>query len=138
MSYLSYLTMDCELYKPRQDGGYNLLPIPQEMVDELKTEIEALGDFEVIDVRNGCEGSVNYDYYVARLLALSSKFPTILFSVYRTGEDNGDIEREYYLGGGVQSCMARIEFDEFDPEKISGGQPPQYEPQVEIDTSDFL
>lgn len=139
MSYASYLHMDCELYKPREDGGYNLLPAPEEIIDELESAINDLGDFDqCVDVRTGCDGTVNYDYYVARLLELSKKFPNILFSTERWGENNEDIEREYYLGGGVQSCMARIEFDEFDPLKVAGAELPQYESDVEFDTNEYL
>ena len=138
MSYTSYLHMDCELYVPREDGGYNLFSVPKDLVEDLADAIEATGDFEDIDVWNGCDGSVNYDYYVQRLLDLSKQFPNILFSVEREGGNTGDLEREYYLGGGVQSCPARIIYDEFNPADINGGEVPKYQPEVEIDTSEFL
>lgn len=48
----------------------------------------------------------------------SSKYPKVLFILSGEGEESGDLWREYYLDGKVQTCKARITFDTFDESKL--------------------
>jgi hypothetical protein len=49
---------------------------------------------------------------------LSNMFPTVFFTLEGEGEESGDIWKEYYLGGKMQKCKARLEFDDFDKAKL--------------------
>lgn len=58
-----------------------------------------------------------YDYD-KDMLALSSRFPGVLFKLHGAGEDQGDLWDHYFLGGRVQRCPAKITYESFDPRKL--------------------
>lgn len=48
----------------------------------------------------------------------SQKYPEVLFILSGEGEESGDIWRKYFKNGRVQTCKAKITFDEFDESKL--------------------
>lgn len=138
MSYISYIDMHVDYYVPRADGSFSLETVPEDMREQLENDIEDLHRFEYGDVVGGYSGEVNYDYYVEELKTLSAKYPNILFSLSRSGEETGDLSEEYFLGGGYQCCPAIIRYEDFDPHKLAGGEAPRHKPEAEIDVRDFV
>lgn len=49
---------------------------------------------------------------------LSKKFPEIVFCLSGEGEESGDIWKEYYQNGKIFKTVAKIVFEDFDPEKL--------------------
>ena len=49
---------------------------------------------------------------------LSILFPDVLFSLFGEGEDNDDSWYKYFKNGKMQSCYAKIDYDEFDEDKL--------------------
>lgn len=138
MSYISYIDMNVSHYIPNSDGSFQLESVPEYMVKPLEEAINGFEHFEYGDVKNGYGGEVNHDYYVEDLKGVSAKFPDVLFSLHRCGEDTGDLSEEYFLSGGYQCCPAIIHYEDFDPKKLDGGEVPQYKPEVEIDVGSFM
>lgn len=54
----------------------------------------------------------------ADLTRISAKFPGVLIVLRREGEDSGDIEKAYFLGGKVQVAPAKVTFEKFDKSKL--------------------
>ena len=52
------------------------------------------------------------------MMALSLRFPGVLFQLYGCGEDSDDMWYSYYKDGKMQYCPARIEFDPYDESKL--------------------
>ena len=48
----------------------------------------------------------------------SKKFSKTFFTLRGIGEESGDFWVEYYLGGKMQLCKARIVYDDFDINKM--------------------
>ena len=48
----------------------------------------------------------------------SSENPTVLFTLKGEGEESGDIWIAYHKAGKVQTCKAKIVFDDFDESKL--------------------
>jgi hypothetical protein len=49
---------------------------------------------------------------------LSKLFPDVVFKLKGEGEESGDVWINYYKNGKMQSCPAKITFDEFDEIKL--------------------
>lgn len=138
MSYNSYIGMDVHLYVPKPGGGFETESIPTYMVEQLEEDLMGCGVFDYGDVEHGFSGEVNYDYYIDEIRKVSEKYPDVLFSLSRSGEDNRDLSEEYFLGGGYQWCPAIISYEAFDTSKLDGGKVPEYKPETEIDVGDFV
>ncbi len=87
--------------------------------DAIKDEIEKMNVFD-------SDGSIRHGYYAYDMWSdherdmrlLSARFPDIAFCLAGRGDNNEDMWREYYVGGRMQWCPARIEFDDFDQEML--------------------
>lgn len=64
------------------------------------------------------DDSVSWYTHQFDMRLLSSRHPTTLFKLTGDGEDSGDLWEEYYLGGKMQRCDAKITFDPYDPSKL--------------------
>lgn len=49
---------------------------------------------------------------------LSKIYPNYVFSIERSGEESGDIDKTYYKNGKSQTCKAIITFEPFDETKL--------------------
>ena len=52
------------------------------------------------------------------MLALSTRFPMVVFTLDGDGEERGDVWRKYYCAGKSQDANAKVVYEEFDPEKL--------------------
>lgn len=62
-----------------------------------------------------------YDH-VRDMSAVSRRFPGVLFTLRKEGEQPGDISISYFRDGLVQVCPGRIVFDDFDPGKLRAAE----------------
>ena len=49
---------------------------------------------------------------------VSAKYPDLIFALSGSGEEDGDLWRNYYKNGKVQECPAKIEYDPYDENKL--------------------
>lgn len=49
---------------------------------------------------------------------ISKQFPTVLFTLHGSGEDNADLWTKYYKNGSAQTARANITYDVFDERKL--------------------
>lgn len=50
--------------------------------------------------------------------AMSKQFPELIFVLSGEGEESGDIWIKYFKDGKVQTCLARIVYDDYDEKKL--------------------
>lgn len=65
-----------------------------------------------------CYEPAKWYNHVDDILALSLKFPEIIFSLHGLGEDNEDMWIKYFRNCQMQECRAQITFEPFDPDKF--------------------
>lgn len=101
--------------------GKKLTPALQEAVN---VEIKKIDVFNLWDhTENTWE--VGQDTWYSEqedMVLLSTKFPPVLFSIHREGENNGDMMDTYYWNGKMQICPAIITYDDYDPAKMEQQQ----------------
>lgn len=67
--------------------------------------------------KDGCyRATCKWYEHETDVAALSSKFPTVLFTLDGQGEELGDVWRKFFLGGKVHQAEMKFEF--FDPAKL--------------------
>lgn len=49
----------------------------------------------------------------------SEQYPDIIFELNGIGDEYDDIWNKYFLNGKMQTCIAKIIFDQYDPEKLT-------------------
>ena len=49
----------------------------------------------------------------------SKQYPTTLFMIHGEGEEAGDLWDEYWQNGRHQYCPGRVEYDEYDLDKMA-------------------
>ncbi|MCY8191473.1 hypothetical protein MOC62_07625 [Bacillus spizizenii] len=49
---------------------------------------------------------------------ISKDFPEALFTLNGDGEESGDVWRKYFKNGKMQTCRARIVFDDYDEKEL--------------------
>jgi len=64
------------------------------------------------------EESGSWRHHEIDMRELSAQFPTVLFQLSGSGEENGDLWEEYYKDGKMQRIDAEITFAEFDSAKL--------------------
>jgi len=76
--------------------------------------------WEIIkEVAKGYGDSIKWYRHDEDMRALSTKYPMILFTLSGKGEESGDIWKKYYCAGKCQVARAQIEYEPFDPDKLS-------------------
>jgi hypothetical protein len=52
------------------------------------------------------------------LKEFSKKYPNLVLHLSVEGEENGDMSQKYFKNGKMQVCHAKIEFDDYDENKL--------------------
>lgn len=88
-------------------------------IDEiLKTNSDFIGlDYAILEDGDCCD-SVKWYGHEADMRSLSEKYPNIVFVLHGEGEENDDVWYKYFKNGKMQSCYAKITFDEYDENKL--------------------
>lgn len=74
----------------------------------------------------GLEGDPDMGWYVnakwynhaSDMLALSKEFPTVLFTLSGSGEDDDDMWKHYFFNGMEQYAPAEIHYDAFSEQRL--------------------
>lgn len=117
MGYYTYYTLSAQLANRDPNGKLVLSSIdmlPRNEIEKLNAEVQRLdifcagkgGDWDSADTFKW------YDHD-EDMIALSYKFPSVLFTLYGDGEESEDFWYAYYLNGSMQFCPARITYDPF-------------------------
>jgi hypothetical protein len=92
-----------------KNGSNDLIDELREAYDDADYAINSYGDRE--------ERCKWYDHE-KHIKSFSIIHPDVLFVLEGDGEESRDIWVKYFQNGKMQSCKAKITFDEFNPEKL--------------------
>lgn len=102
-------------------------PYPSEEIEKLMIKslseisegyFEPNGDYHYDFLSDLLSESMKWYDWEKDMTALSKKYPDYLFELSGEGEESGDMWKCYFKNGKSQYCRARIEFDEFDENKL--------------------
>jgi hypothetical protein len=85
-------------------------------MDSLKESVEDAG--YAFNDEGHSEGDLTWYENVKEMAEFSKKYPDVLFFLEGEGEESTDLWEKYFLDGKVQLCPAKIEYDEYDVEKL--------------------
>lgn len=97
-------------------------------IENLKIDAELAKEFgfqydweaeHLYDIYVNQADSMTFYSHEEPMLALSKRHPDVICVLSGEGEEAGDIWKKYFKNGKMQECRARIEFDEYDEEKLS-------------------
>jgi hypothetical protein len=74
--------------------------------------------FYGIDADGSSIDSVKWYGHEEDFKTVSKKYPELVFKLKGEGEEAGDVWIKYFKNGKMQSCPAKITFDEFDISKL--------------------
>jgi len=90
------------------------------MEEFLAKDVRSYGEiFEAIFDEDG-DSHDSYKWYdhESDMKEVSKEFPNVLFTLKGEGEEAGDIWIKYFKNGKMQSCPAKLVFDEYDESKL--------------------
>lgn len=89
-------------------------------LDDVNSAIEALNIFDGGDIRYGWSAYEKWYDHDDDMLALSTRFPDVVFQLYGDGEDSEDRWMTYYKNGRCQvdALHITVEEDPFDESKL--------------------
>ena len=90
-------------------GDNDLIGALREVCEDAQYAINVSGDSE-----NSCK----WYSHEADLKSFSLRHPNAIFKLSGEGEESGDIWHEYYQNGKVQTCKAKIVFDDFNADLL--------------------
>lgn len=107
MGYYSYYTLST------QNGT---MDDDEKIVSELR---EKNADAQVALGEDGYpDGHIKWYEHEEDLKEFSKKYPNLVLHLSVEGEENGDMSQKYFKNGKMQVCKAKIEFDEYDENKL--------------------
>jgi hypothetical protein len=114
MSYKSYFNLT--LLNP---ATRKVLPLDEAagIIGELRGQCEEAGI--ALDGEGGSRIDWPWYDHDEDLKAFSKQHPHTLFQLHRAGEDHGDLEYVYFLGGRSQTCPVEITYPPFDEGKLA-------------------
>lgn len=74
-------------------------------------------DYAIDECGNMCD-RVKWYNHENDMKKLSSRYPETVFLLTGEGEDNDDIWKKYFKNGKMQSCYAKITFDEYNESEL--------------------
>lgn len=89
-----------------------------ELNDEMVNSIIDLTRYEFDTDGNKMWADIKWYNYESEMKDFSTKFPNTIFIVEGQGEDQSDRWMEYWKNGKSQNAYLRIEYDEFDEDKL--------------------
>ena len=121
-----YTIFDLKIHKDERPKNYK--PIDWES-DPFGEEIHGDNPIEVLrnhseearyafNEYGNPEDTTKWYQYGEDMIWLSEKYPDIVFKLHGEGEENGDLWDCYFKNGKVQSCRARIVYDDFDEDEL--------------------
>lgn len=96
-------------------------PIFDDTYKQLEDAIDAIIRFDDGSLQDTLYIFAKWYDYEKDMVALSARFPEVLFTLHGKGEDSEDLWYAYFLNGKVQHCPAQIIYDDFDPTKMVSG-----------------
>jgi hypothetical protein len=114
MGYKSYFNLT--LLNP---ATRKVLPLDEAagIIGELRGQCEDAK--YALDGEGGGDNDAKWYDFEAGLKAFSGRFPFALFQLHRAGEDHGDLEYVYFLGGRSQTCPVEITYPPCDEGKLA-------------------
>ena len=89
-----------------------------DLEDVICKEIDNLDIFEEGDCKYGWGGYGSWSFCDEDLIAISEKFPNVLFTLTGHGDNADDIWRTCYKGGMLQTDCADVVYKVFDETKL--------------------
>lgn len=89
-----------------------------ELTDEMVESLTNLTRYEFDTNDNEMWADIKWYDYESEMKIFSSKFPNTIFIVKGQGEEQSDRWMEYWKNGKSQNAYLRIEYDEFDEDKL--------------------
>ena len=109
MGYFS--TFSVSIDKPYEDNE----ELYDDIVENIQTESGYEFDYQGEDIY--LYDSKWYDLETD-MKTVSAEFPDVLITVYRVGEENGDLAYYYFKNGKMQHAPAKVAFDDYDESKL--------------------
>ena len=118
--------------RPRKNGMY----FTKDTISALNLAVSQLevfddGSFE----DSGWRAYAKWYDYEDDMIALSAKFPDILFELNGDGEESEDFWIEYFCGGRHQYCPGKIVYEEPDMDSLIGKD--DFEDEISVDDSEL-
>ena len=89
-----------------------------ELTDEMVESLTNLTRYEFDTDGNEMWADIKWYDYEFEMKEFSMKFPNTIFIVEGQGEEQSDRWMEYWKNGKSQNAYLRIEYDEFDEDKL--------------------
>lgn len=103
------------------DGSYSVVEVPKSTMDALADAVRGLNIFSDADCKDLEFGAYAYAKWYDHdddMLAISSKFPDILFCLHGSGDSEDDQWDAYFLNGKMQFCPVVMTYEAFNPAKL--------------------
>jgi hypothetical protein len=100
-------------YLEVKDGELGISEILQSLNED---EFDDL--FWAIDEDGDTRDEAKWYNHEKDMVRLSLKFPDVVFELRGEGEENDDMWYKYFKNGKMQSCYAKITYDEYDESKL--------------------
>lgn len=87
-----------------------------EVLEDIGEKFEGL--YYAVDENGDTSEGVKWYEHEDDMRYLSKLYPSEVFVLYGEGEENDDTWYKYFKNGKMQSCYAKITYDEFDESKL--------------------
>ncbi|MGQ5176965.1 hypothetical protein ACSQ7W_11750 [Bacillus halotolerans] len=88
----------------------------EKILEYINGEENANGFLEA--VFNGWADELKWYGHEEDMREISRLFPDVLITLKGEGEESGDVWRKYFKNGKMQSCYAKITFDDYDEKEL--------------------
>lgn len=120
MGYYTSYTLDVYGYDPISQAKSSIELYDEEKLEALASEIDRMNVFESGgDVKGEFFAVTKWYDHENDMILLSHRFPDFLFCLHGEGDEPEDLWNDYYVGGAMQSCPAKIIYDDFEPSKLN-------------------
>ena len=119
MGYYTYHQL--RIHQVDDEEINNNKDLRHKLEDEINEAIQNNEDMEY------AVGSITEEYYNDSckwyehredMIEFSKKFPNVVFELEGSGENSGDLWKEYYKDGSYQYCPAILTYEEYSSDKL--------------------